>query len=45
MVEIIKETFSKNCMHTITQERKSKKLILWIRIKDIGEKLDVKKHF
>ena len=42
MVDISAETFAKNCIHTITQLRKSKKLTLWLRIKDIGEKLDVK---
>ena len=33
MVDISAKTFAKNCIHTITQVRKSKKLVLWIRIK------------
>ena len=45
MVEITKEIFAKNCIHTITQVKKSKRLVLWIIIKDIGEKLDVKSIF
>ena len=45
MVDISVEKFAKNCIHIITQVRKSKKLALWIRIKDIGEKLDVKNIF
>ena len=42
MVDISSETFAKNCIHTIKQLKKGKEPILWIRIKDIGEKLDVK---
>ena len=42
MIEISAETFAENCIHTITQLRKGEELVLWIRIKDIGEKLDVK---
>ena len=42
MVEISAETFSENCIHTITQLRKGKEPTLWIRIKDIGRKLDFK---
>ena len=45
MVDISAKIFAKNCIHTITQVRKSKKLVLWIRIKDIGEKLGVKNIF
>ena len=46
MVDTSAETFAaKNCIHTITQVRKSKKLVLWIIIKDIGKNLDVKKFF
>ena len=41
MVDTSAETFAaKNCIHTITQVRKSKKLVLWIIIKDIGKNLD-----
>ena len=42
MVSISGETFGKNCIHSIKQLRKGKESVLWIRIKDIGEKLDVK---
>ena len=45
MVQITKETFPKNCIHAITQVRKSKKLVFWIRIKDIGKRLNVKNIF
>ena len=45
MVEISNETFAENCIHTITQLRKCKETILWIRIKDIGRKLDVENIF
>ena len=45
MVETSAETFTENCIHTITQLRKGKEPILWIRIKDIGRKLDVKNVF
>ena len=41
MVKISAETFTENCIHTITQLKKGKKLALWIKIKDIGERLDV----
>ena len=41
MTEISAETFAKSCIHTIKQLRKGKKLALWIRVKDIGEKLVV----
>ena len=43
MVNISAETFAKKCIHTIKQQRKGKEPVLWIRIKDIGEKLNVKK--
>ena len=42
MVGVSAETFAKNCVHTISQLKRGKESILWIRIKDIGEKLDVK---
>ena len=45
MVEISVETFSNNCIHTITHLRKGKKLALWIRIKDIGKELDIENIF
>ena len=45
IVDLSAETFAKNCIHIITDVTKSKKLVLWIRIKDIGETLDVKKVF
>ena len=43
MVDIRAETFTKNCIHTIIQLRKGQEPVLWIRIKDIGEKID-KRH-
>ena len=45
MVEISAEKFAENCIHTITQLRNGKGQILWIRIKNIGRKLDVKNIF
>ena len=45
IVKISAETFAENCIHTLKQLRKGKKTILWLRIKDIGEKLDVKNIF
>ena len=42
MVNISAKTFTKNCIHTIKQLRKGKEPILWIRVKDIGIKLDAK---
>ena len=41
MVDISAEAFAKNCIHTIAQLRKGKKIALWIRIKDIGRELDI----
>ena len=35
MLDIRAEKFAKNCIHIITQLRKGKRPILWIRIKDI----------
>ena len=45
MVNISAETFNKNCVYTMTQLKKGKEPILWIKIKDIGRKLDVKNIF
>ena len=45
MVDISAETFAKNCILTISQLKRSKKSILWLRIKDIGRELDVKSIF
>ena len=39
------ETFAKSCIYTIEQLKKEKEPVLWIRIKDLGEKLDIKKMF
>ena len=38
MVEYTAETFKENCIHTIEQLRKGKKLVLRMGSKDIGEK-------
>ena len=45
MVVISPETFAKNGVYAIRQSKKNKEPILWIRIKDIGKKLDVKNIF
>ena len=45
MVDISAETFAKNCIQTIKQLKKGKEPNLWIRIKDIVEKVDVKNIF
>ena len=37
MVNISSETFAKNCVHTISQLKRDKEPVLWIRTKDIGE--------
>ena len=41
MVNISAETFAKNCVHTISQLKRDKEPVLWIRTKD-RRKLDVK---
>ena len=45
MVNIRAEIFDENCIHTIIQLREGKKFALWLRIKDIGEKLNIKDIF
>ena len=45
MVDIGAETFAKNCIHTISQSKRGKEPILWIRIKYIGRNLHVKNIF
>ena len=45
MVDISAKTFAENCIHTIKQLIKRKETVLWIIIKDIAEKLDVKNIF
>ena len=45
MVDISAKTFAENCIHTITQLKKSKESILWLRIKDTGRELEVKSIF
>ena len=45
MVDISTETFAKNCIHTRSQLKRGKESILWLRIRDIREELDVNKHF
>ena len=44
-IDISAETFVKSCIQTMTQVRKSKNFFLWIIIKYIGEKLNVKNIF
>ena len=45
MVHVSAKTFAENCIFTIIQLKKGKEPVLWIRIKDIGETLDVKNIF
>ena len=45
MVDIGAETFVKNCIHTISQLKRGKELVLRLRIKKIGRELDVKNIF
>ena len=42
MVFITAEVFAENCIYTIKQQKKDKTTVLWIRIKDLAEKLDIK---
>ena len=44
MVFIIAEVFAENCIYTIKQQKRDK-TILWIRIKDLNKKLDIKNIF
>ena len=45
MVSITADTFAENCIYTIKQKKKDNTIILWIRIKDLNEKLDIKNSF
>ena len=45
MAFISTEVFAKNCIHAIEQLKKGRESVLWIRIKDLGEKLDIKNIF
>ena len=45
MVHMSAKTFAENCIFTKTQLKKEKEPVLWIIIKDIGEKLDIKNIF
>ena len=40
MVNISAETFTRNCIHTISQLKSGKELTLWLRVTDIGRELD-----
>ena len=42
MVDISAEVFAKSCIHTISQLKRGKESISWLRIKAIGRELDVK---
>ena len=44
MVFIIAEVFAENCIYTIKQQKRDK-TVLWIRIKDLNKKLDIKNIF
>ena len=39
------DAFAENCIHIIKQLKMKKKAILWVRIKNLGEKLDIKNIF
>ena len=45
MIKISVEIFAKNCIHTISQLKKAKEPVLWLRIKDIGRELHVENIF
>ena len=45
LVDTSSETFAKNSIHTISQLKRGKESILWLRIKDIGRELHVKNIF
>ena len=47
MVFITAEVFAENCIYTIKRQKKKKgkEPVVWIIIKDLGEKLSIKKHF
>ena len=45
LVFITAEIFAKNCIYTIKQQKKDNTIVLWIRIKDSNEKLDIKNIF
>ena len=45
MVFITAEIFSENCIYTIKRQIKDETTVLWIRIKDLNEKLDIKNIF
>ena len=38
-------TFAKNCIHTISQLKRGKEQVLWLRIKEIRRELDLKNIF
>ena len=42
MVDISAEIFAKNCIHTISQLKRGKESILWLRNTDIGREVDDK---
>ena len=45
MADISAKNCAKNSIHTTKQLKKGKQSVLWIRIKGIGTKLDVKNIF
>ena len=42
MAHISAETFTKNCIHAISQLKRGSESVLWLRIKDIGRELMLK---
>ena len=45
MVFITADTFAENCLSTIKQEEKDNTVVLWITMKDLNGKLDIKNIF
>ena len=45
MVFITAEVLAENCIYTIKRQKKGKEPVLWIRVKDLGEKLNIENIF
>ena len=42
MIDINPDTYAKNCLHTVNVVKKNNKLVLWIKMHILQEKLGVK---
>ena len=42
---ITAEAFAENCIYTVKQQKKDKTSVLWLRIKDLAEELDITNIF